>query len=197
MKLFLSLFLHLMILITAPACFSMKIWKHPRKSFFLFNGSEFRWKFEVYKTILQIGFSLSLARAFDCIKMEKIQRLLSVEKFGEEKYFFAMQRVGSFFNGFWPGYEKVSKFRLSLSIFNAMEILIYSIFQLQFIIEHGNDLKIVLDALTPCATQIVCGIKLLVVFHQRHQLRIIFKYLRENFVNGKKWMKFEMKRIHP
>lgn len=122
--------------------------------------------------------------------MKSIERIVSVEKFGEAKFFFLMQRIGCFFNGIWPGDAEWTKFRLSFAIFNAMEILIYAIFQLWFIFEHGNELIVVLDALTPLATQIVVGIKLLVVRHQRHHLRVIIKYLKENFVNGELHIKF-------
>lgn len=135
--------------------------------------------------VFQLEILLSLTKPFVCFKMELIQRIVSVDKFGDERFFFLMQRVGCFFNGFWPGDEKWSKFRLSLAIFNSMEILIYAIFQFLFMIEHGSELIVVLDALTPAATQVVVGIKLLVIFHQRHQLRVIFEYLKRNFVNGK------------
>lgn len=128
--------------------------------------------------------------------MKSIQRIVSVEKFGEEKFFFRMQRIGCFFNGFWPGDESWTRFRLNFAIFNAMEILIYAIFQFIFIVEHLSELVVVLDALTPWATQIVVAIKLLVVHHQRHQLRDIMRYLKGNFVDdGKKNVHIKFSKI--
>lgn len=129
------------------------------------------------------------------LNMKSIQRIVSVEKFGEEKFFFRMQRIGSFFNGFWPGDENWTRFRLNFAIFNSMEILIYAIFQLIFIVEHLSELVVVLDALTPLVTQIVVAIKLLVVHNQRHQLRDILRYLKGNFVNGKKNVHIKFSKI--
>jgi hypothetical protein len=112
--------------------------------------------------------------------------LLSVNKFSNQKFFFKIPKIGCKFIGFWPGNDNEinSKKRISIAFFNSSVVLIYCIFQINFCFVHRKNLTVFLDALTPLATQLTIGIKILVVIHQRRALREIIEFLRQSFFNG-------------
>jgi hypothetical protein len=113
-----------------------------------------------------------------------MKSFLSVQKFSEKKYFFQIPKIGCKFIGFWPGDETISKFKIALAFFNSFEILILAIFQINFCYTHRHNLTVFLDALTPLATQLTIGLKILVVIRQRRVLRDIIEFLRQSFFYG-------------
>lgn len=106
------------------------------------------------------------------------------ERYMYEEYFFRIQRIFLRFIGFWPSTKYMKKYQIRLAIFNSMIVLIYGIFQLNYCIK-SDSLVDILDALTPASTQIVTGVKVLIVVYRRNEIKIMLDYLYEFFVTGK------------
>lgn len=111
---------------------------------------------------------------------------LSVEKFSDKKFFFPIQRLGWRIIGFWPGSDNITKLQIFIAVFNALEILVYSFFQFNFCFLNRGKLIVVLDALTPLATQFTSGLKILYIVWWRREIKQILDFLRDAFDNGKK-----------
>lgn len=110
--------------------------------------------------------------------------MLKDERYMNEEYFFRIQRIFLRFIGFWPSTEYMKKYQIRLAIFNSMIVLIYGIFQLNYCIK-SDSLVDILDALTPASTQVVTGVKVLIVVYRRNEIKIMLDYLYEFFVTGK------------
>ena len=107
------------------------------------------------------------------------------ERYMDEKYFFRIQRIFLRFIGFWPSTNYMKNYQIRLAIFNSMIVLVYGVFQLNYCIK-SDSLVDILDALTPASTQIVTGVKVLIVVYRRNEIKIILDYLYEFFVTGKR-----------
>ncbi len=112
-------------------------------------------------------------------------RIVDIDRFQEQKYFFRVQKVGWRIVGFWPGNDNISKPRVILAIANSIEILVYSVFQLLYCYDNTDNLVFLLDALTPVVTQITTAVKVLVIVARRKELRSILDYLKQSFYYGK------------
>lgn len=105
--------------------------------------------------------------------------------FATEKSFFVVQRVVVRMLGFWPGSDDIRPWQITFAIFNAIEILVYGIFQVNFCIHHTDDLMLVLNGITPFVTQFVMVFKIFILVRKRHDMKKIFDHLQNSFVNGK------------
>jgi hypothetical protein len=114
----------------------------------------------------------------------KMFSFLSFEKFSEKKFFFPILKFGWRFIGFWPGSDSTTKLQLTVAVLNAIEVLIYCFFQLNFCILNRQKLVVLLDALTPFGTQFVSVIKILIIVRWRKEIKQILDYLKNSFENG-------------
>jgi hypothetical protein len=105
-------------------------------------------------------------------------------KFKAKKFFFPIQMLGWKILGFWPGSKHISKLQLAFILFNVFEVLIYGTFQLNFCYQNRENLVVVLDAMTPLATQLTTSIKILVIVAWRNELKQVLDSLRECFLDG-------------
>lgn len=148
----------------------------------------FRWKFDFGNIIRNIARNInsfsfqSLTETVEISISEKM--FFNLENFSARKYFFSIQKLGWKFIGFWPGSDNITKFQLALVFFNVFEVLIYCIFQLNFCYVKRERLVVVLDALTPLATQFTTSIKVLVIVTWRKELKIVLDHLRDSFSGG-------------
>ena len=107
------------------------------------------------------------------------------ERYMDEKYFFCIQRIFLRCNGFWLSTNYMKSYHIGVAIFCSMLVLVYGVFQLNYCIKSESLLDI-LDALTPAATQIVTGVKVLFVIYRRNEIKIVLDQLHELFVTGKR-----------
>lgn len=144
------------------------------KQLFIFF-TEFRcaWAFDEWNRI-----SLCSSQSVTMFSMFK------VERFSQKKFFFRVQKIGWKFIGFWPGSDKFSSFISIHVILNCLEVLIYAAFQLAFCFVNRGNLVVLLDALTPVATQIVSAVKALVILWRRKDIKETLDYLRDSFYSG-------------
>jgi hypothetical protein len=117
-------------------------------------------------------------------------KFLQVERFTNKEFFFRVQKIGWKFIGFWPGSDDITKIQLIVAVLNAIEVLFYCIFQFYFCYVNRSNLLVVLDALTPCATQLFCGLKILVVVWKRKDIKVVLDHLKDSFYFGKNNFKF-------
>lgn len=110
--------------------------------------------------------------------------IFDTERFTESKYFFRVQKWGWRFIGFWPGNDIVSTFRLVLATLNGLEVLIYGYFQMNFLLEHSDNLVILLDAMTPWVTQVTSAMKMFIIMWRRHDIQAILGPLKKSFDSG-------------
>ncbi|CAO1405802.1 unnamed protein product [Diamesa serratosioi] len=103
------------------------------------------------------------------------------ERYMDEKYFFRVQRIFLRCIGFWPSTNYMKNYQIGFAIVNVMVVLVYGVFQLNYCIKSDSLLDI-LDALTPASTQIVTGVKVLIVVYRRNEIKIMLDYLYEFFV---------------
>lgn len=113
-----------------------------------------------------------------------MDRIINDETFGSEKFFFYFPKNIFKFVGFWPGSDNIRWWQIAFAIFNALEVLIYGIFQVNFIIENKDNLVMMLNGLTPLVTQVVTSIKILFIVSRRRDIKKILDYLFNSFVNG-------------
>jgi hypothetical protein len=104
--------------------------------------------------------------------------------FGEEKYFFIVQRVIFKLIGFWPEGEEFLAWQMSLAIFNALEILFFASFQVNFCIKNFDNLIELLNGFTPLVTQIITALKIFILIARRNDFKRILDALRESFLKG-------------
>lgn len=108
------------------------------------------------------------------------------EIFDSEKFFFIIQRVGMRFIGLWPSDEAAyTSWLIFFAIFNAMEILLNGIFQVNFCFKNMDALVKFLNGSTPLITQILTAVKILILVWRRNDLKKMLDYLRDAFVTGK------------
>lgn len=65
-------------------------------------------------------------------------------KYSDPKYYFKLQKVPSKFIGFWPGDENLTIFKLSLTIFHAVFILVAVAFEFNFAYINADNLGFVM-----------------------------------------------------
>jgi hypothetical protein len=106
--------------------------------------------------------------------------------FAENEFFFRAQKFGWKIIGFWPGDDVITKIELFAAICKVFEIFVYSLFQLNFCYSNRGNLVALLDALTPCSTEIVSGSKILVIMWKRKEIKNILDQLKESFYTGDK-----------
>lgn len=109
--------------------------------------------------------------------------LLRDELFSDKKYFFFVQRIVTRMLGYWPGSDSISSWQIAFVICNAMEILGYGIFQINFCLQNIDDLVLLLNGLAPLVTQIVIVNKLAVFVWKRKDIKKVLDYLLDSFVN--------------
>lgn len=119
--------------------------------------------------------------------VEIIQRvkMLGNSRFASEKYFFRVQKALITMLGFWPGSDTVRIWQLIFAIFNALEISIHGIFQMNFCIKNIDNVVLLLNGLTPLVTQTITVEKIVIIVWKRKELKRILDYLQDSFVNGK------------
>lgn len=113
----------------------------------------------------------------------KIEKFLKTDIYGEEKYFFKLQRFGFGFIGFW--FLNFTNWQIGFTMFNSLEILFYAIFQINFCVKNFNNLVEFLSGITPLVTQVITAFKILIVLSRREAFKSILTSLHESFVNGK------------
>lgn len=110
--------------------------------------------------------------------------LIKDEWFSDKKYFFFVQRVVIRMLGYWAGSDNISSWQIAFVIFNALEILGYGIFQINFCLQNIDDLVLLLNGLAPLVTQIVIVNKLAVYVWKRKDIKKVLDHLLDSFVNG-------------
>lgn len=105
--------------------------------------------------------------------------------FGTERFFFYFPKNLIRFIGFWPENEVIFSWQIAFAIFNALEILAYGIFQVNFCLENKNDLVMLLNGFTPLVTQVITSIKILIIVAKRREIKKLLDHLHNSFTNGK------------
>lgn len=104
--------------------------------------------------------------------------------FSNEKSFFIVQRILFQIFGFWPGSEVIRSWQIAFAVFNALEIAVNGIFQINFCIKNSNDLVLFLNGITPLVTQAITVQKILVMTWKRKDIKKVLNFLKESFLNG-------------
>lgn len=110
----------------------------------------------------------------------------SLEKsvFASEKYFFFVPRKALRLLGFWPGSDNIRPWQIRFAIYNALVILIYAVFQINFCLKHRNNLVLFLSGCTPLVTQLTAVVKILLLVSRRRDIKKILDHLEDSFANG-------------
>ncbi|KAG5669908.1 hypothetical protein PVAND_000198 [Polypedilum vanderplanki] len=111
----------------------------------------------------------------------KIKEIFKQNNFMRNESFYRIQKLSWKLLGFFIGNNEVSKFKFFLLIFNCMEVLVYGIFQLYYSYEHRENLKLVLDGLTPWLTEIPCVLRILILVWYRKDVKKVLDYLKDIF----------------
>lgn len=116
--------------------------------------------------------------------MAKMPSWLDTSRFTDRKYFFRVQKIGWRLIGFWPGSDNISTLQILIAILNSLEVLIYAVFQLTFCYANRANLVVILDAMTPCATQITSAVKILIIVSRRKDIKVVLDHLKRSFYDG-------------
>lgn len=112
--------------------------------------------------------------------------LIRKRPFGHKKYFFIIPRTMIKLIGFWPGSEIFRGWQEALAVVNALEMLVFGVFQANFCLKNKDNLVMFLNGFTPLFSQIVTASKILILVWKRHDVKKILNHLSYSFLNGMK-----------
>lgn len=100
-----------------------------------------------------------------------------------ENYFLVPRNLIKLF-GFWPGVENIKKPQIVFLFFNAIIILVYGIFQVNFCIANIENVELFINGLMPVIAQVVTSEKIIMIFVHRKNIKKVLDRLLALFTDG-------------